>query len=180
MLRAEKTAIVEELQSIFSGAGVVVVTRFAGMNVSELQRLRGEMRQAGAAFRVVKNRLAKRALEGTEFAVIGPLMQGSTAIGFSPDPVSAPKALAAFGKKNDKLEIMGGGLQGTLLDPAAVKALAEMPPIEEIRAKLLGVLVAPATKLAGLLNVPARDLVGLLGAPGSQLAQVLRAKAAQG
>ena len=180
MLRAEKTAIVEELQGIFSGAGVVVVTRFGGMNVAELQNLRGEMRKAGASFRVIKNRLAKRAIEGSEYEVIGSLMEGPTAIGYSADPVSAPKALTAFRKKNDKLEIVGGGLQSTLLDADAVKALADMPPIEEVRSKLLGVLVAPSTKIAALLNAPARDLVGIIGAPGTQLAQVLRAKSAQG
>ena len=166
MLRAEKNEIVDDLRGIFTDAGVVVVTHYMGLKVPELEQLRVQMRNEGATFRVTKNRLAKLAIDGTPFAPIGELLSGPTAIAYSPDPVAAPKVISAFAKKNDKLTIVGGGYAGTLLDAAAVNALAELPSLDELRAKLLSLINTPATRIAGVLQAPA-----------GQLARVLKAKA---
>ena len=166
MLRAEKAEIVDDLRGIFNDAGVVVVTHYMGLNVAELQSLRVQMRDAGARFRVTKNRLAKLAIDGTEFASIGDLLSGPTAIAYSMDPIAAPKVISAFAKKNGKLKIIGGSYSGTLLDADRVKELAEMPSLDELRAKLLSLINTPATRLAMLLQAPA-----------GQMARVLKAKA---
>jgi large subunit ribosomal protein L10 len=137
-----------------------------GLKVAELEQLRVQMRDEGATFRVTKNRLAKLAIDGTPFAPIGDLLSGPTAIAYSPDPVAAPKVISAFAKKNDKLIVVGGGYAGTLLDANAVKALAELPSLDELRAKLLSLINTPATRIAGVLQAPA-----------GQLARVLKAKA---
>jgi len=166
VLRAEKNEIVDDLRGIFRDAGVVVVTHYMGLNVAELQQLRVQMRDEGATFRVTKNRLAKLAIDGTSFAPLGELLTGPTAIAYSPDPVAAPKVVSAFAKKNDKLIIVGGGYAGSLLDANAVKALAELPSLDELRARLLSLINTPATRIAGVLQAPA-----------GQLARVLKAKA---
>ena len=166
MLRAEKAEIVDDLRGIFNDAGVVVVTHYMGLNVAEMQTLRVQMRDAGARFRVTKNRLAKLAIDGTEFASIGDMLTGPTAIAYSEDPVAAPKVISAFAKKNEKLKIVGGSYSGVLLDADKVKALAEMPSLDELRAKLLSLINTPATRLAMVLQAPA-----------GQVARVLKAKA---
>ena len=168
MLRAEKAHVIDELSAVFAETGVVVVTHYKGLTVAEISDLRARTRAAGASFRVTKNKLAQRALDGTPFAPISSLFKGPTAIAFSKDPTAAPKIVAEFVKKNDKLQIVGGGLSGTLLDAASVRALAELPSIDTLRAKLIG-----------LLNAPASRLVGLLQAPGEQVARALAARAEQ-
>lgn len=168
MLRAEKAQVIDELSAVFDEAGVVVVTHYKGLTVAELSDLRTRSRAVGATFRVTKNKLAQRALDGTPFAPVSELFKGPTAIAFSKDPTSAPKIVAEFAKKNEKLQIVGGGLAGTLLDAASVRALAELPSLDELRGKLIG-----------LLNAPASRLVGLLQAPGGQVARVLAARAEQ-
>lgn len=166
MLRAEKAGVIEDLNALVGRSGVVVVTHYKGLTVAEMNTLRGQMRDAGASLRVTKNRLTKRALEGTPFAGIAELFTGPTAIAVSADPTAAPKAVVAYAKRNDKLQIVGGGLSGSLLDPAAVRALAELPSLDELRGRIVG-----------LLNTPASRLVGVLQAPGGQLARVLKAMA---
>jgi large subunit ribosomal protein L10 len=156
--------VIDDLGAVFNGAGVVVVTQYKGLSVPEVTQLRSEVRKAGASFKVTKNRLAKRALDGSPFANLAHLFTGPTAIAFSSDPVAAPKVVSAFAKRNDKLQIVGGGLAGNLLDPEAVKQLAELPSLDEIRAQLIM-----------LLQTPASRLVGLLQAPGGQIARVLKA-----
>jgi large subunit ribosomal protein L10 len=126
------------------------------------------MRKAGAQFRVAKNRLAKRAAEGTPYAGVIELFKGPTALAFSADAVSAAKVAAAFAKKNDKLQLIGGGLAGSLLDPAAVRALAELPSLEELRGKLVGLLQAPAARLIAVLQAPGAQVARCLGARGEQ------------
>ncbi len=168
MLRAEKAQVIDDLNEVFAKTGVVVLTHYKGLTVAEITDLRGRIRAAGASFRVTKNKLAQRAVDGTPFAVMAPLFTGPTAIAFSNDPTAAPRIVAEFGKKNDKLQIIGGGLSGSLLDAASVRALAELPSLDELRAKLIG-----------LLNTPASRLVGLLQAPGGQIARVLAARAEQ-
>ncbi|GAA6157822.1 50S ribosomal protein L10 [Pyruvatibacter sp.] len=169
MERAEKDALVSTLNGVFSDAGVVVVTHYSGLNVAELSELRRDMAEAGASFRVTKNRLAKRALEGTPASEITDLFTGPTAIGVSEDPVAAPRILAKFAKANDKLIIRGGIMGDTVLDETGVKALADLPSLDELRGKIVGMLNTPATRIAGVL-----------AAPGGQVARVIAAKAEQG
>ena len=169
MLRAEKLEIVDSLRSVFAGAGVVVVTHFQGLSVAELTELRRGMSDAGAKFRVTKNKLAKIALAETEFSSIGELFTGPTAIAFSEDPVAAPKAAVDFAKKNEKLVVIGGGLDGNLLSADQVKALASLPSLDELRAKIIG-----------MLNTPAQRIASVLQAPGGQVARVISAHAEQG
>ena len=166
MLRADKAGVIDDLNGIFGRSGVVVVTHYKGLTVAEIGDLRGQMRAVGATLKVTKNTLARRALDGTPYAPIAELFKGPTAIAVSPDPTAAPKVAVAYARRNDKLQIVGGGLGGTLLDPAAVRALAELPSLDELRARLLSVI-----------NTPASRLVGLLQAPGGQLARVLKALA---
>jgi len=168
VLRAEKAQVIDELNAVFGETGVVVVTHYKGLTVAEISDLRVRMRAAGASFRVTKNKLAQRAVNGTSFEPMSHLFEGPTAIAFSKDPTAAPKIVSEFGKKNEKLKIVGGGLSGTLLDAASVRALAELPSLDTLRGKLIG-----------LLNAPASRLVGLLQAPGGQVARVLAARAEQ-
>ncbi|MGF1476719.1 MAG: 50S ribosomal protein L10 [Geminicoccaceae bacterium] len=179
MLKAQKTVVVDQLRGVFSEAGVVVITSNHGLSVAEVTDLRRQVLAAGANFKVAKNRLAKIAIEGTPFAATEPLFKGPTAIAYSADPTAAPKVVSSFIKKNNKLTIVGGGLSGTLLTPDQVKALADMPSIDELRAKLLGVLNAPAANFLSLLNAPASKLVTVLSAPNSKMVGVLRAKSQQ-
>jgi large subunit ribosomal protein L10 len=169
LLRAKKSEIGDSLKGVFSDAGVVVVAHYKGLSVAEVSELRRGMREAGAAFRVTKNTLARIALADTPYATLEGLFTGPTAIAYSADPIAAPKAAVGFAKRNDKLAIVGGALPGNLLSPEQVRALADLPSIDELRARLIGLLTAPAARL-----------VGLLQAPGGQLARVLAARAEQG
>ena len=169
MERAQKQQLTESLHQDLAETVCVVVTHQTGLSVAEVTQLRRQMRSAGARYRVTKNRLARRALEGTPFAALAPLFAGPTAIAFSQDPVAAAKAAVEYANRNAKLTIVGGGLSGQLLDQAAIKALATLPSLDELRGKIVGLLAAPATKLAVLLQTP-----------GGQLARVLAAHSEQG
>jgi large subunit ribosomal protein L10 len=167
--RSQKANLVTSLNKALAETSCVVVTHQSGLTVAEVTDLRRQMRAAGAGFRVTKNRLARRALAGTKFERLSPLFKGPTAIAFSRDPVAAAKVAVAFAEKNDKLAIIGGGLDERELDVKGVKALATMPSLGELRAKLIG-----------MLQTPAGRLVGLLQAPGGQIARVLAAYAKTG
>jgi large subunit ribosomal protein L10 len=156
--KAAKSDAVATLNDVFSKTSVVVVAHYAGLTVAQFQKLRREMKANGATVKVAKNRLAKIALEGTDVASISPLLTGPTLIAYSSDPVAAPKVAVAFAKDNDKLVILGGAMGTTALNPDGVKALATMPSLDELRAKLLGLLQAPATKIAQLSTAPAAKL----------------------
>lgn len=158
MNREEKSELVRSLNALFNEVSLVVVTQYKGLTVEQMTTLRGQMRDAGAQFKVTKNRLTRLALEGTEFEGTGDLFVGPTAIATSVDPVAAAKAAVEFSKKNDKLVIVGGSLGKTVLDANGVKALATMPSLDELRGKLLGLLQAPATKVAGVTQAPAGQL----------------------
>jgi len=162
VLRAKKTEIVDSLRGVFSDAGVIVVTHYQGLSVAEVTELRRGMLAAGARFRVTKNRLAKIALADTPYSPLADLFTGPTAIAFSQDPMAAPKAAVGYAKRNEKLAIIGGALGSNLLSAEQVRALADLPSIDELRAQLAGLLASPAARL-----------VGLLQAPGAQLARVL-------
>lgn len=168
MLRAEKLEIVESLRGVFANAGVVVVTHFQGMSVADVTDLRRGMRDAGATFRVTKNRLAKIALSETSFDPLAELFSGPTAIAYSEDPVAAPKAVADYAKKNENLVIIGGGLDGNLLSAAEVKALASLPSLDELRAKIIGMISTPAQRIASVLQAPAGQVARVISAHAEQ------------
>ncbi len=158
MDRAEKKELVAALNGVFKDTNVVVVAHYAGLTVAQMQTLRKQMKQAGASVRVAKNRLAKIALQGTEVASIAPLLTGPTVIAFSGDPIAAPKVATDFAKAHDKFVILGGAMGKTALDANGVKALAALPSLDELRAKLVGLIQAPATKIARVVNAPAAKL----------------------
>ncbi|MBB4196499.1 50S ribosomal protein L10 [Rhodoblastus sphagnicola] len=164
MDRAEKKQAVATLHDVFAKTGVVVVAKYSGLTVAQLQRLRKQARDAGASVQVAKNRLAKIALDGTDVASIGALLKGPTLIAYSADPVAAPKVAAAFAKDNDKFVILGGAMGTTALSVDGVKSLATLPSLDELRGKLVGLLVAPATKIAQLSTAPAAKLARVFGA----------------
>jgi large subunit ribosomal protein L10 len=164
--RAAKKELVSTLHGAFLGTNVVVVAHYSGLNVAQMQKLRRQMKEAGVAVKVAKNRLAKLAVEGTDAASIAPLLKGPTLIAFSADPVAGPKIAADFAKAHDKFVILGGAMGKTALDARGVNALATLPSLDELRAKIIGLMQAPATKLAQLVN-----------APGAKLARVVHAYA---
>lgn len=167
MDRSQKVDLVDQLKHVFSETSVVVVTRNHGLSVDQSTDLRNKMRDAGAQFKVAKNRLALIALEGSRYKPIGDLLKGPTALATSTDPVAAAKVAVEFAKSNDRLEIVGGAMGDTVLDVDGIKALAELPSLDELRAKLIGLIQAPATKIARTVSEP-----------GAQLARIFAAYAA--
>ncbi|WP_293902694.1 50S ribosomal protein L10 [Phenylobacterium sp.] len=168
MDRAQKQDAIEALKGVFSGAGAVVVTHYMGLTVAEMTDLRGRLRNEGAQLQVVKNTLATKALNGSIGAEGDALFTGPVAIAFAPDPVSAAKVATQYAKDNDKFTVIGGFMGQQVLDKQSVTALAALPSLDQLRAKLIGLLQAPATKIAGVLQ-----------APGAQLARVMAAYAAK-
>ena len=166
MDRAEKRELVTGLNDAFTSAGSVVVAHYAGITVAQMNDLRSKMRAAGGTVKVAKNRLARIALQGTDSERMQVLFKGQTLIAYSDDPVAAPKVASDFAKGNDRLVILGGAMGATVLDAKAVKALADLPSLDELRAKLIGLLNAPATKIARTVKEP-----------GAKLARVIQAKA---
>jgi len=168
MDRAQKKEAVAELKQTFNETSVVVVTRNLGLSVAQSTALRNRMRDAGARYKVAKNRLALIALEGTRYQPIGDLLTGPTALATSEDPVAAAKAVVEFAKTNDRLEIVGGAMGDTILDVNGVKALAELPSLDELRAKIVGLIQAPASKIARTINEPGAQLARVFGAYGAK------------
>ena len=169
MDRAGKEELVSHYNGIFENAGVIVVTHYSGLSVPDLDELRHQMADVGGTVKVTKNRLVKLALAGTPNESVSEFFSGPTAIAFSEDPVAAPKVAANFAKENDNLKIVGGIMDGTVLDAEGVKNLASLPSLDELRGQLVGLINAPATNIAGVLQAPA-----------GQLARVMGAKAAEG
>jgi large subunit ribosomal protein L10 len=166
--RAAKKELVTTLNGVFKNTNVVVVAHYSGLTVPQMQNLRKQMKQAGASVKVAKNRLAKIALQGTDAAAIVPLLKGPTLIAYSGDPVAAPKVASDFAKTNDKLVILGGVMGKTALDANGVKALASLPSLDELRAKLVGLIQAPATKIAQVINAPAAKVARVVQAYASK------------
>ena len=164
--RTEKRAFVQALQAVFAETSFVLVSQNKGLTVADATVLRRRMRDAGATYKVAKNRLASLALDGTKFQAISPLLKGPTALSWSKDPVAVAKTAVEFARTNDKFVILGGALGTQMLNADGVKALAELPSLETLRAQLLGLIQTPATRIAGVLQ-----------APGSQLARVFSAYA---
>jgi len=164
MDRDQKTAAVAELKQTFSEVGVVVVTRNLGLTVAQSTQLRTKMREAGGAYRVSKNRLARIALDGTDYGSLSDMLTGPIGLATSIDPVAAAKVAVDFAKTTDKFEIVGGAMGATPLDVAGVQALATLPSLDELRAKIVGLIVAPATKIATIAQAPAAQLARVLAA----------------
>ncbi|MEO1609648.1 MAG: 50S ribosomal protein L10 [Pseudomonadota bacterium] len=180
MDRAQKGVVVEELTHIFAQSGSVVVAQYAGLTVAQLEDLRARLRAVGGKFRVAKNRLAKLALEDTTEGAGQDMFVLPTGIAFAGDPVAAPKVVTQYAKENEKFIIVGGFIGSSVVDAQGVEQLSKMPSIEELRAKLLGVLNAPGNKLVRTLNEPGGLLVRQLSAPAQNLLGVLQAyKASQ-
>lgn len=164
MDRAGKEVLVSSLNDVFKNTGVVVVAHYSGLTVAQMQKLRREMKKAGASVKVAKNRLVKIALDGTEVKSITSYLKGPTILLYSQDPVAAPKVAVAFAKEHDKLVVLGGAMGKTALNADGVKALATMPSLDELRAKLVGLIQAPATKIAQVSTAPAAKLARVFGA----------------
>jgi large subunit ribosomal protein L10 len=162
--RAEKKELVSSLNGVFNNTGVVVVAQYSGLTVAQMQVLRKEAKAAGATVQVAKNRLAKIALNGTDVASVSPLLKGPTLLAYSNDPVAAPKVITEFAKKFDKLIVLGGAMGVTSLNPDGVKALASLPSLDQLRATIIGLIQAPATKIAQVINAPAAKLARVFGA----------------
>ena len=169
MDRAAKAELVTSLNGVFKDNGVIVVAHYAGMTVAQMTDYRRRINEAGGKVKVAKNRLAKLALKDTSAAGIADLFKGPTCIAFSKDPISAAKVAVKYAKDNEKLVILGAAMGRTVLDAKGVKALAELPSLDELRAKLIGLLNAPATKIARTIKEP-----------GAKLARVVQAKAGKG
>ena len=162
MDRAQKEQLVGDVGQIFESSGVVVVSRYEGMTVAEMQDLRAQMREVGGSVRVAKNKLAKIALEGKPCASIAEYLDGMTVLAYSEDPVAAAKVIDAYAKKNEKLVILGGAMGDTALDVDGVKAVAQMPSREELIASIVGCIAAPAANIAGAIGAPASNIASIL------------------
>jgi len=169
MQRAQKSQSIETLSGVFADAGAVVVTHYLGLTVAETEDLRGRLRKEGAAFKVVKNRLAQKALNGASEDAHA-LFKGPVAIAYGPDPVSAAKATTAFAKDNEKLVILGALMGDQVLDASRVQALAKLHSLDQLRGKIVGIILAPATKIAGVVQAPAGQLARVVGAYAAKAA----------
>jgi large subunit ribosomal protein L10 len=169
--RAQKRELVERLNDEWKTSGVIVVAHYKGMTVAQMTDFRKRMKDAGGVVKVTKNRLAKLALAGTEVEAVSDLLTGQTCLAYSPDPIAAAKVSVKYAKENDKLVILGGAMGRTRLDGAGVQALADLPSLDELRARLLGLLQAPATKFVRTLKEPSAMLARLLAAKAAQEAK---------
>jgi large subunit ribosomal protein L10 len=164
MDRSQKAKLVEELTAHLKEAEVVIVTRQGGLTVEESSDLRRRVRGVGAGYKVAKNRLAQRALKGTRYEGLSALFKGPTALAYAADPVATAKAIMGFANSNEKLTVLGGAMGETVLNAESVKQLASLPSLDELRAKLVGMLQTPATRIATVLQAPASQLARVLSA----------------
>ena len=168
MERAEKQELVASLKEVFSSASVVVVTHYSGLNVSEMTKLRNRVREAGASFRVTQNKLTRLALDGSGYQPLESYFDGPTAIGYSDDPVAAPKALVKFAKENEKLVVLGGMMGADRLDVEDIESLASLPSLDELKVTLVGLISRPATMTVQILQAPAAQLARVISAYGAK------------
>jgi large subunit ribosomal protein L10 len=169
--RAQKRQLVTTLNEQWKDSGVVVVAHYKGMTVAQMTDFRKRMKEAGGAVKVAKNKLAKLAVKDTDVDAIADLLKGQTCVAYSDDPVSAARVSVKYSRENDKLIILGGAMGKTRLDSDGVKALADLPSLDELRGRLVGLLQAPASKIARILNEPAAMLARVVAAKGSQEAK---------
>jgi large subunit ribosomal protein L10 len=166
--RAQKKELVTTLHEQWKGSGVIVVAHYKGMTVAQMTDFRKRMKEAGGSVKVAKNKLAKLAVKDTDIASISDLLTGQTCVAYSDDPVSAARVSVKYAKENEKLVILGGAMGQTRLDSSAVQALADLPSLDELRSKLIGLLQAPASKIARILNEPGGMVARVLAAKGAQ------------
>lgn len=164
MERIEKQKAVEALKQDFNEANTVVLVHYRGMTVAELTELRKKMRDLGAKFKVAKNSLAEIAVKDTQYEKLQSMFTGPTAIAFSEDPVAAAKGIVDFAKGNENLVIIGGAANDDIMDEGKIKALAKMPSLDELRAKLISMIQTPATRVAGVLQAPAGQIARVINA----------------
>ena len=169
MKRSDKKDFVEKLKDEFNNSSSVIVAHYSGLSVDETESLRKEMRSNGAKFKVTKNRLTKIALTGTPYESIEDLFTGPTAIAYSSDPVAPARVSVEFEKKFENFKILGGSYEGEKIDNAKINFLATLPSLDQIRAKLLGLLNAPAQKIASITQAPGGQLARLINARSEQL-----------
>jgi large subunit ribosomal protein L10 len=162
--RTEKREFVTELNQALGATSMIVVTRNAGLTVAEVTDLRRKMGAAGATYKVAKNRLTNLALDGTPFDGIKAMLKGPIALAWATDPVAVAKAAVEFAKTNEKFVLVGGALGAQTLNADGIKALAELPSLDELRARLVGMIATPATRIAGVLQAPAGQLARVFGA----------------
>jgi len=165
--RTEKTELVSSLRTTLEESSLIVVTRQSGLTVSEVTTLRVKMREAGASYRVIKNTLARLAVSGTKHEEITSLLQGPMALAYSKDPIAAAKAAVDFANDNDKLEVVGGIMDGKFLDRKDVVSLSKMPSLDQLRGMLVGILSTPATQIARILREPPTQVARVIGAYGN-------------
>jgi large subunit ribosomal protein L10 len=165
--RVQKRELVAQLHDVFSNAGIVVLTHYKGLSVAEITDLRTKVREVGGSFKVTPNKLTKLALKDTQMEGLADQFVGPTAIAYAPDVVAVPKVLTAYAKDNEKLEILGGAMQTELLDVANIKTLSELPSLEELRGKIVGMLQTPASRMAQVTAAPAGQLARVFGAYGA-------------
>jgi large subunit ribosomal protein L10 len=164
MHRDQKAESIETLKGVFEAAGAVVVTHYSGLSVKEMEDLRGRLRKEGAKFSVVKNRLAQKALNGQGDGAAGALFKGPVGIAYAPDAVSAAKVATQYAKDNDKFTVVGALMGDVVLDAKGVDALAKLPSLDQLRATLIGLIQAPATRIAGVVQAPAAQLARVFSA----------------
>ena len=164
MDRAGKAESMEVLKGIFAESGVVVVAHYSGLTVAQMTDLRGKLRAEGGTLKVIKNRIAIKALEGKGGDEAAGLFTGPVVIAYSPDPVGAPKAAVDYAKTNDKLVLIGAMMGEKVLGVEGVQTLAKLPSLDQLRGKLIGLIQAPATKVAGVIQAPAAQLARVVSA----------------
>ena len=171
MDRAQKRELVDRLNDQWKTSGVIVVAHYKGLTVAQMTDFRKRIKDAGGVVKVTKNRLAKLAVKGTDVESISDLLQGQTCVAYSEDPISAARVSVKYARENDKLIILGGAMGRTRLDSDGVKALADLPSLDELRGKLIGLLQAPAAKIARIVKEPGGMLARVLAAKGSEEAK---------
>lgn len=168
MNRTQKKEWVEDMNGHYMASEILLVVHYKGLTVAEMTALRGKVREAGAGLKVTKNLLSRIALKGTNYESLADLFTGPTAVAYANDPVSAAKVLADFAKDNEKLVLVGGKFGETVLDVNGIQALAKLPSLDELRARIIAMLVTPATRIAGVLQAPAGQLARVCGAYGAK------------
>ena len=169
MDRAQKRELVTRLNDQWKSSGVIVVAHYKGMTVAQMTDFRTRIKDAGGVVKVAKNRLAKLAVKGTDVETISDLLQGQTCVAYSEDPISAARVSVKYARENDKLVILGGAMGKTRLDGSGVKALADLPSLDELRARIIGLVQAPAARIARLVKEPGAKVARALAARVAQL-----------
>ena len=171
MDRAQKRELVTRLNDQWKTSGVIVVAHYQGMTVAQMTDYRKRIKDAGGVVKVTKNRLAKLAVKGTDVEAISDLLKGQTCIAYSQDPISAARVSVKYARENERLVILGGAMGRTRLDSSGVKALADLPSLDELRGRLIGLVQAPAAKIARIVKEPGGMLARVLAAKGSEEAK---------